>query len=251
MNRPLRTGVLTTLLCAGLMLAPLALAANGEITLLSTTSNGSGQDYSIKVEILILMTLLGLVPIMVLMMTCFTRFIIVLAVLRQALGLQQSPPNKILTGIALALTMLVMRPVWNTVYNDAIVPYQNDRLSLKEALTTAEKPLKKFMLAQTSKTSMAQIMTIAQEKGEPAEMNLSIVVPAYVLSELKTAFQIGFMIYIPFLIIDLIVASILMAMGMMMLSPLIVSLPFKLMLFVLCDGWNLIVGTLTASIQGL
>ncbi|MFY9993951.1 MAG: flagellar type III secretion system pore protein FliP [Leclercia sp.] len=251
MNHPLRSGVLTTLLCAGLILSPLALAANGEITLLSTTSNGSGQDYSVKVEILILMTLLGLLPIMVLMMTCFTRFIIVLAVLRQALGLQQSPPNKILTGIALALTMLVMRPVWNTVYNDAIVPYQNEQLSLKEALSTAEQPLKKFMLAQTSKTSMAQIMTIAQEKGDPATMDLSIVVPAYVLSELKTAFQIGFMIYIPFLIIDLIVASILMAMGMMMLSPLIVSLPFKLMLFVLCDGWNLIVGTLTASVQGL
>ncbi|MGL5602333.1 MAG: flagellar type III secretion system pore protein FliP [Silvania sp.] len=251
MNHPRRTTVLTTLLCAGLILSPLALAANGEITLLSTTSNGSGQDYSVKVEILILMTLLGLLPIMVLMMTCFTRFIIVLAVLRQALGLQQSPPNKILTGIALALTMLVMRPVWNTVYNDAIVPYQNEQLSLKEALSTAEQPLKKFMLAQTSKTSMAQIMTIAQEKGDPATMDLSIVVPAYVLSELKTAFQIGFMIYIPFLIIDLIVASILMAMGMMMLSPLIVSLPFKLMLFVLCDGWNLIVGTLTASVQGL
>lgn len=251
MNRPLHTGLLTTLLCAGLILSPLALAANGEITLLSTTSNGSGQDYSVKIEILILMTLLGLVPIMVLMMTCFTRFIIVLAVLRQALGLQQSPPNKILTGIALALTMLVMRPVWNTVYNDAVVPYQNDQLSLKEALNTAEQPLKKFMLAQTSKTSMAQIMSIAQEKGDPSTMDLSIVVPAYVLSELKTAFQIGFMIYIPFLIIDLIVASILMAMGMMMLSPLIVSLPFKLMLFVLCDGWNLIVGTLTASVQGL
>lgn len=249
MNRSFRTSMLTCLLCAGLMFTPLVFAAHGDITLLSTTSNGSGQDYSVKVEILILMTLLGLLPIMVLMMTCFTRFIIVLAVLRQALGLQQSPPNKILTGIALALTMLVMRPVWTTVYNDAIIPYQNDQMPLKQALATAEQPLKKFMLAQTSKTSMAQIMSIAGEKGDAASMDLSIVVPAFVLSELKTAFQIGFMIYIPFLIIDLIVASILMAMGMMMLSPLIVSLPFKLMLFVLCDGWTLIVGTLTASIQ--
>ncbi|MRS89703.1 flagellar type III secretion system pore protein FliP [Enterobacteriaceae bacterium RIT714] len=251
MKRPLRTGALTLLVCAGLLLSPLVFAANGDITLLSTTSNGTGQDYSVKIEILILMTLLGLVPIMVLMMTCFTRFIIVLAILRQALGLQQSPPNKILTGIALALTMLVMRPVWTTVYNDAIVPYQNDQVTLKQALVTAEQPLKKYMLAQTSKTAMAQIMSIAGEKGDATSMDLSIVVPAYVLSELKTAFQIGFMIYIPFLIIDLIVASILMAMGMMMLSPLIVSLPFKLMLFVLCDGWNLVVGTLTASVQGL
>ncbi|MGB3255078.1 flagellar type III secretion system pore protein FliP [Buttiauxella gaviniae] len=251
MSRHFHSTGLGLLLLTGLLISPHLLAANGDITLLSTTSNGSGQDYSVKVEILILMTLLGFLPIMVLMMTCFTRFIIVLAILRQALGLQQSPPNKILTGIALALTMLVMRPVWTTVYDQAIVPYQNDAISLKEALTTAEQPLKKYMLAQTSKTSMAQIMSIAGEKGDPMAMDLSIVVPAFVLSELKTAFQIGFMIYIPFLIIDLIVASILMAMGMMMLSPLIVSLPFKLMLFVLCDGWNLIVSTLTTSVQGV
>lgn len=251
MSRPFNAGALAILLSVGLLLTPTVLAANGDITLLSTTSNGSGQDYSVKVEILILMTLLGVVPIMVLMMTCFTRFIIVLAILRQALGLQQSPPNKILTGIALALTMLVMRPVWTTIYNDAVVPYQQEQLTLKQALTTAEPPLKKYMLAQTSKASMAQIMSIAGEKGDAQSMDLSIIVPAFVLSELKTAFQIGFMIYIPFLIIDLIVASILMAMGMMMLSPLIVSLPFKLMLFVLCDGWNLVVGTLTASVQGI
>jgi flagellar biosynthetic protein FliP len=246
-----RLSQLRWLLTLILLFSPHLFAANGEITLLSTSSNGSGQDYSVKIEILILMTLLGLLPIMLLMMTCFTRFIIVLAILRQALGLQQSPPNKILTGIALALTMLVMRPVWTNVYDNAIVPYQNDAITLKQALLTAEKPLKTYMLAQTSKTSMAQIMTIAGVTGDAQAMDLSIVIPAYVLSELKTAFQIGFMIYIPFLIIDLIVASILMAMGMMMLSPLIVSLPFKLMLFVLCDGWNLIVGTLTASVQGL
>jgi flagellar biosynthetic protein FliP len=188
---------------------------------------------------------------MVLMMTCFTRFIIVLAILRQALGLQQSPPNKILTGIALALTLLVMRPVWTTVYNDAVVPYQSDQITMKEALVKAEAPLKKYMLAQTSQKAMAQMMGIAQVTGAAEEQDLTVVTPAYILSELKTAFQIGFMIYIPFLVIDLIVASILMAMGMMMLSPLIVSLPFKLMLFVLCDGWTLIVGTLTSSVQGL
>ncbi|MFV0262881.1 MAG: flagellar type III secretion system pore protein FliP [Kluyvera sp.] len=251
MNRALYRGGIPLLLLIGLLFAQPALAANGDITLFSATANGAGQDYSVKIEILILMTLLGLLPIMVLMMTSFTRFIIVLAILRQALGLQQSPPNKILTGIALALTLLVMRPVWTTIYADAIEPFQNDQITLKQALVNAEAPLKKYMLAQTNNKAMAQIMTIAGIEGDAREQDLTIVTPAYLLSELKTAFQIGFMIYIPFLVIDLIVASVLMAMGMMMLSPLIVSLPFKLMLFVLCDGWTLIVGTLTASVQGM
>ena len=251
MNRAFYRGGIPLLLLIGLLFAQPALAANGDITLFSATANGAGQDYNVKIEILILMTLLGLLPIMVLMMTSFTRFIIVLAILRQALGLQQSPPNKILTGIALALTLLVMRPVWTTVYTDAIEPFQNDQITLKQALVNAEAPLKKYMLAQTNNKAMAQIMTIAGIEGDAREQDLTIVTPAYLLSELKTAFQIGFMIYIPFLVIDLIVASVLMAMGMMMLSPLIVSLPFKLMLFVLCDGWTLIVGTLTASVQGL
>lgn len=251
MNRAFYRGGIPLLLLIGLLFAQPALAANGDITLFSATANGAGQDYNVKIEILILMTLLGLLPIMVLMMTSFTRFIIVLAILRQALGLQQSPPNKILTGIALALTLLVMRPVWTTIYADAIEPFQNDQITLKQALVNAEAPLKKYMLAQTNNKAMAQIMTIAGIEGDAREQDLTIVTPAYLLSELKTAFQIGFMIYIPFLVIDLIVASVLMAMGMMMLSPLIVSLPFKLMLFVLCDGWTLIVGTLTASVQGL
>ena len=138
-----------------------------------------------------------------------------------------------------------------TVYSDAVEPFQNDQITLKQALVNAEAPLKKYMLAQTNNKAMEQIMTIAGIEGDAREQDLTIVTPAYLLSELKTAFQIGFMIYIPFLVIDLIVASILMAMGMMMLSPLIVSLPFKLMLFVLCDGWTLIVGTLTSSVQGL
>lgn len=244
-----RSGI--ALLLLGLLVAQPALAANGDITLFSTAANDAGQDYNVKIEILILMTLLGLLPIMVLMMTCFTRFIIVLAILRQALGLQQSPPNKILTGIALALTLLVMRPVWTTIYTDAIDPFQKDEITLKQALAKAEVPLKNYMLAQTNNKAMAQMMSIAGIEGDAREQDLTIVTPAYLLSELKTAFQIGFMIYIPFLVIDLIVASILMAMGMMMLSPLIVSLPFKLMLFVLCDGWTLIVGTLAFSVQGL
>ena len=251
MNRSFYRSGIALLLFVGLLFAQPVLAANGDITLFSTTTHGAGQDYNVKIEILILMTLLGLLPIMVLMMTCFTRFIIVLAILRQALGLQQSPPNKILTGIALALTLLVMRPVWMTVYSDAVEPFQNDQITLKQALVNAEAPLKKYMLAQTNNKAMAQIMTIAGIEGDAREQDLTIVTPAYLLSELKTAFQIGFMIYIPFLVIDLIVASILMAMGMMMLSPLIVSLPFKLMLFVLIDGWSLTIGTLTTSIRGL
>lgn len=231
--------------------APLALAQGGDIALLNVVTHGNTQEYSVKIQVLILMTLVGLLPTMVLMMTCFTRFIIVLSLLRQALGLQQTPPNRILIGIALSLTLLVMRPIWLNIYDHAVVPFENDQITLTDALSTAATPLKRFMLAQTDKKAMAQIMTIGGAKGNAADQDLSIVVPAYVLSELKTAFQIGFMIYIPFLVIDLIVASVLMAMGMMMLSPLIVSLPFKLMLFVLIDGWSLTIGTLTTSIRGL
>ncbi|HEG2185499.1 TPA: flagellar type III secretion system pore protein FliP [Escherichia coli] len=215
-----------TLGLALLALAPLALAQGGDIALLNVVTHGNTQEYSVKIQVLILMTLVGLLPTMVLMMTCFTRFIIVLSLLRQALGLQQTPPNRILIGIALSLTLLVMRPIWLNIYDHAVVPFENDQITLTDALSTGA-------------------------KGNAADQDLSIVVPAYVLSELKTAFQIGFMIYIPFLVIDLIVASVLMAMGMMMLSPLIVSLPFKLMLFVLIDGWSLTIGTLTTSIRGL
>lgn len=234
-----------------LALSPAVLAQGGDISLLSVVQHGDTQEYSVKIQVLILMTMVGLLPTMLLMMTCFTRFIIVLSLLRQALGLQQTPPNRILIGIALALTMLVMRPIWLNIYDHAVVPFEQDEITLPQALETASTPLKRFMLAQTNKKAMAQIMTIANATGDAAQQDLSIIVPAYVLSELKTAFQIGFMIYIPFLVIDLIVASVLMAMGMMMLSPLIVSLPFKLMVFVLIDGWSLTVGTLTTSIRGL
>ena len=238
------------LLLPGLLICPLAtLAESHGLTLFSVITTPGGQDYSVKVEVLLMMTLLGLLPVMLLMMTCFTRFIIVLSLLRQALGLQQSPPNKVLTGIALALTLLVMRPVGLKIYQDAVVPYQTEQISLQQALGRGSAPLKTFMLSQTSSTALAQIMTIANASGDAAQQDLTLVTPAFVLSELKTAFKIGFMIYIPFLVIDLITASILMAMGMMMLSPLIVSLPFKLILFVLCDGWSLIVGTLTHSVQ--
>ncbi|EOQ25970.1 flagellar biosynthetic protein FliP [Citrobacter sp. KTE30] len=247
-----RAPTLTLLLGISLLiLSPFACAQGGDIPLLNVISHGNSQEYSVKIQVLILMTLVGILPTLVLMMTCFTRFIIVLSLLRQALGLQQTPPNRILIGIALSLTMLVMRPIWINIYDHAVVPFENDQITLPDALSTAASPLKRFMLAQTNKKAIAQIMEIANAKGNAVDQDLSIIVPAYVLSELKTAFQIGFMIYIPFLVIDLIVASVLMAMGMMMLSPLIVSLPFKLMMFVLIDGWALTVGTLTSSIRGL
>jgi len=197
------------------------------------------------------MTLLGLLPIMVMMMTSFTRFVIVLSLLRQALGLQQGLPNRIITGVALILTLLVMKPIGDAVWRDAFVPYDQDKIGLQDALKIAEKPISRFMLAQTSKASLKQIAHLAGEDAitNPADHAFTVKLAAFVLSELKTAFQIGCLLFIPFLIIDLVVSSVLMAMGMMMLSPLVISLPFKLLLFVLVDGWTLTVNTLVTSIQ--
>jgi flagellar biosynthetic protein FliP len=188
---------------------------------------------------------------MVMMMTSFTRFVIVLSLLRQALGLQQGLPNRIITGVALILTLLVMRPVGTQIWNEAFVPYDKDKITLEQALKTAEVPLSRFMLAQTSKTALAQIAHLSGEPPAMAPMDRAFTVKlaAFVLSELKSAFQIGCMLFIPFLIIDLVVSSVLMAMGMMMLSPLVISLPFKLLLFVLVDGWTLTVNTLVGSIH--
>lgn len=212
---------------------------------------GSTQGMTVKSQILVLMTLLGLLPVMVMMMTSFTRFVIVLSLLRQALGLQQGLPNRIITGIALILTLLVMRPVGEAVWRDAFLPYDKDKIGLEQALKIAEVPVTRFMLAQTSKTSLAQVAHLAGEPANlaPEKRGFTVKLAAFVLSELKTAFQIGAMLFIPFLIIDLVVASVLMAMGMMMLSPMMISLPFKLMIFVLVDGWTLLVGTLTSSVQ--
>jgi flagellar biosynthetic protein FliP len=214
---------------------------------------GSSSGLTVKSQILVLMTILGLLPVMVMMMTSFTRFVIVLSLLRQALGLQQGLPNRIVTGVALILTLLVMRPVGEQVWNEAFVPYDKDKITLEQALKVAEVPLSRFMLAQTSKTALAQIAHLAGEPAEmkPMERGFTVKLAAFVLSELKSAFQIGCMLFIPFLIIDLVVSSVLMAMGMMMLSPLVISLPFKLLLFVLVDGWTLTVNTLVGSIHGI
>ena len=246
----MRLGHIMALL-ALLLVPSLSWAAGGDITLLNINDTENGQEMSVKLQILVLMTLLGLLPAMLLMMTCFTRFIIVLAILRQAIGLQQSPPNPVLIGIALCLTLLVMRPVGNEIYTQAYVPYEADQITLQQGLTQGKHILSRFMLAQTSSSSLDTMIELSGEArpDDLQDLDFLVLLPAFVLSELKTAFQIGFMIFIPFLVIDLIVASVLMAMGMMMLSPMMISLPFKLMVFVLVDGWTLLVGTLTTSIQ--
>ena len=211
--------------------------------------NGDSQTYSVTLEILALMTMLTLLPAILLMMTSFTRIIIVLSILRQALGTAQTPSNQIILGLALFLTLFVMSPVFDQVYQVALQPYLDGSLSALEALRLATEPFKTFMLAQTRETDIRMFADIAgvSEIESPEKTPLTLLMPAFVTSELKTAFQIGFLIFIPFVIIDLVVASVLMSMGMMMLSPMIISLPFKLMLFVLVDGWALIMGTLASS----
>lgn len=222
------------------------------VPLAVSTTHGGSTDFTVKTQVLIIMTLLGMLPVMVLMMTSFTRYVIVLSLLRQALGLQQGLPNRIITGVALILTILVMRPVGEQIWEKAFVPYDQDQIGLQDALKIAEVPLSRFMLAQTSKSALAQISKLAGEKNvaKPQDHAFTVKLAAFVLSELKTAFQIGCLLFIPFLVIDLVVSSVLMAMGMMMLSPLVISLPFKLLMFVLVDGWTLTVNTLVTSIQG-
>jgi flagellar biosynthesis protein FliP len=234
-----------------LMLAPQAMAqdAIGIPALTLTTNEDGSQQYTVTLQILFLMTALTLLPALLMMMTSFTRIIIVFSILRQALGLQQTPSNQILLGLALFLTFFIMTPVFNTTNETALQPYLSGELAPMEAVDAASKPFREFMLAQTRETDLAMFSRIA-ETGDfetPADIPFSILVPAFVTSELKTAFQIGFMVFIPFLVLDLVVASVLMAMGMMMMSPVIISLPFKIMLFVLVDGWALIIGSLAAS----
>ncbi|TFW29258.1 flagellar type III secretion system pore protein FliP [Massilia horti] len=237
---------------AGAALLLLAAAPASAADVLAGVIPGADSGLTVKSQILVLMTILGLLPAMIMMTTSFTRFVIVLSLLRQALGLQQGLPNRIITGVALILTLLVMRPVGEEVWRDAFVPYDKDKIGLEQALKIAEVPLSKFMLAQTNKAALAQVARLAGEPEamEPMARGFTVKLAAFVLSELKNAFQIGCMLFIPFLIIDLVVASVLMAMGMMMLSPLVISLPFKLLLFVLVDGWTLTVSTLVGSIHG-
>ena len=241
------------LLVLAMGIAPLALAAPQDplsISAITLSTDAEGQqEYSVSLQILLIMTALSFIPAFVMLMTSFTRIIIVFSILRQALGLQQTPSNQILVGLALFLTMFIMAPVFEQINNEALQPYLAEELTAQEAITRAEGPIKNFMLAQTRESDLELFVRLSQRTdiASPEAAPLTILIPAFVTSELKTAFQIGFMIFIPFLIIDMVVASVLMAMGMMMLSPLIISLPFKIMLFVLVDGWALIMGTLASS----
>ncbi len=225
-------------------------AAAPEMNLITVTpTEGGGQSYSVTLQILILMTLLSVLPAALMMMTSFTRIIIVLAILRQGIGTAQTPSNQILIGLALFLTLFVMAPVLDEAYVQGAKPYLDEQIGPEEALARVSAPFKTFMLSQTRETDLAMFARISgqDEFESPQAVPFTLLLPAFVTSELKTAFQIGFLILIPFLVIDLVVASVLMSMGMVMLSPLIISLPFKLMLFVLVDGWALIMGTLAAS----
>lgn len=227
-----------------------AMAADpGLAAFTSTPTAGGGQTYSLSLQTLILLTSLSFLPALILMMTSFTRIIIVLSLLRSALGTQSSPPNQVLIGLALFLTFFIMSPVLGKMYTEAYLPYSEKKISLEQAFNTGIVPLKAFMLRQTRETDLALFVKISNsEPLQTAEdVPLRILVPAYVISELKTAFQIGFVVFIPFLIIDMVVASVLMSMGMMMVSPAMISLPFKIMLFVLADGWNLLIGSLVQS----
>ena len=233
-----------------LLLAPSAQAADALLPALTvTTAAGGGQNYSLTIQLLLLMTAITLLPSVLLMMTAFTRIVIVLAILRQAIGAGQTPPNQVVVGLSLFLTLFVMSPVIEQIRVEAVTPYMDGGISSTVALDRAAAPLKAFMLKQTREGDIASFVRISGGKGfdKPQDVPLTILVPAFVTSELKTAFQIGFLLFIPFVIIDLVVASVLMSMGMMMLSPVLISLPFKLMLFVLVDGWTLVMGSLAES----
>jgi flagellar biosynthesis protein FliP len=216
---------------------------------LVVAQGAAGTSYSVPIQTLLFFTALSFLPAVLLLMTGFTRIVIVLSLLRQALGTQAAPPNQVIIGLSLFLTFFVMSPTFDKVYDNAYKPFTENRLNAEEAFKRGEIPLREFMLKQTRQ---ADVMLFARLAKLPADTKaetvpLKVLVPAFVTSELKSAFQIGFMIFIPFLIIDMVVASVLMSLGMMMLSPVLVALPFKLMLFVLADGWNLLLGSLAAS----
>ncbi len=234
----------------GIALPQTAWSADTGIPAVTLTTGENGEtNYSVTLQILALMTMLTFLPAMVMMMTSFARIIIVFAILRQALGLQQTPSNQIMVGMAMFLTLFIMTPVLDKVYTQAVQPYVNEDLNIVDAFQQASLPFRDFMMLQTRESDLDLFLRISGTGPvESAEqIPFTVLVPAFVTSELKTAFQIGFMLFIPFLVIDLVVASVLMAMGMMMLSPVIISLPFKIMLFVLVDGWALVIGTLAAS----
>ncbi|WP_418358968.1 MULTISPECIES: flagellar type III secretion system pore protein FliP [Shewanella] len=241
---------MTIMAMVGLFMPSDVLAQDGILPAVTVTTGADGAtEYSVTLQILLLMTAMSFIPAMVIMLTSFTRIIVVLSILRQALGLQQTPSNQVLIGISLFMTFFIMAPVFDKIYVEAVEPYVNETMTLTQAYDVGKEPIKQFMLSQVRTTDLQTFIEISGYKDiqSPEQAPMSVVIPAFITSELKTAFQIGFMLFVPFLVLDLVVASILMAMGMMMLSPMIVSLPFKIMLFVLVDGWGLVMGTLANS----
>jgi flagellar biosynthetic protein FliP len=237
------------LLLGAVLLAPTFVLAQALPAITSTPAPGGGTQWSLSIQTLLLITGLSFLPAMLLMMTSFTRIIIVFSLLRHALGTQTSPPNQVLVGLALFLTFFIMAPVGEKIYADAYLPLAENKITFMQALDRGAIPLRGFMMKQTRDADLALFTRIAQAPT-PAKMDdvpMRVLIPAFVTSELKTAFQIGFIIFIPFLVIDMVVASVLMSMGMMMMSPVIVALPFKIMLFVMVDGWQLVVGSVVAS----
>lgn len=229
--------------------ASAASSANAPAISIQVGQAGSASSAGLAVQMVLLLTVLSLAPALFVMVTSFTRIVIVLAFLRQALGTQQAPPNQVLVGLAMFLTFFIMGPVWDRVHHDALEPYLAQKLSHEEALVVAAKPLREFMLKQVREKDLALFVRIAKIEmpQKPDDLPIRVVIPAYIIGELRTAFTIGFLISIPFLIVDMVVSSILMSMGMMLLPPVLISMPFKLVLFVLADGWHLIVGALVGS----
>lgn len=243
--------LLAAALSAAVPTSGLAAEDDGASDLLRLNLTGADQPGKVSavMQIFVLLTVLSLAPSILIMVTCFTRIAIVLSLLRQAMGSQQLPPNQIIIGLALFLTFFIMTPVWQTIQHQALKPYLAEEIGAVEALEKTVEPLRKFMQTHTREKDLALLVNVAKlERPQNMEaVPTTVLIPAFIISELKTAFQIGFMLYIPFLIIDMVVASVLLSMGMMMLPPIMVSLPFKLIIFVLTDGWYMIVGSLVKS----
>src|SRR5690554_6079529 len=243
----MRLGIFLVLLLA--LILPFDAVAQSIPGITTEPTENGGQQWSLSLQTLLFLTSLTFLPAVLLMMTCFVRLIIVFGLLRTAMGTQSAPPNQVLLGLALFLTFFIMSPVFNQIYDIAWLPFSQDSIDFPQFLELASGPMREFMLAQTREPDLALFAGLADvgPMATPQDVPFHVLVPSFVTSELKTAFQIGFTIFIPFLIIDLVVASVLMALGMMMVPPATISLPFKLMLFVLVDGWQLLIGSLAAS----
>ena len=254
MQRLLLVGVVLGIGLSAVLLTPGNSAAAAPQTAAPFISIGMDQaqepgKLAVVLQIFLLMTVLSLAPAILIMVTSFTRVVIVLSLLRRALGTMQMPPNQVIIGLALFLTFFIMTPVWQQVNQTALQPYLENKIEQKQALQKAAEPLRGFMFKQTREKDLALFVNIAKIE-RPKDVNdipISVLIPSFIISEVKTAFQIGLLLYVPFLIIDMVVASVLLSMGMMMLPPIMISLPFKLMLFVLADGWNLLIGSLVRS----